>query len=213
MEASVTVGYRQEASTWPSADAPAGGSGSPPTSEWLRAAFSRGGLRGLLEATPTLKLYVSGRRRMPSSQPTPEPPPSLSPSLDRIHGVRCYGWGARRTGRWAMIIVGRSAGRGESGRASRGWASTNQEFAYSVAKAAWLPTGKYGKPGLTSVAVGDTVALRLDTSLASAAAVPLLQLSCTPPRRARTLSARAALVTVALHVRRLPWNVLPPTSR
>jgi hypothetical protein len=156
-----------------------------PHALWVRAALGKGGLRALLSSSPGMAhlisvangssetltpamLSVQGTHGVDPSRKVPEsfikhtPPPSLSPDIDKLHGTRCYGWGARRSGRWAQIISDRQAGRAAAVKAGRlrGWSITNQEFAFDGLRGEWAPTGVYGKPGLTSVSVGDAVTLR-----------------------------------------------------
>ena len=84
-------------------------------------------------------------------------PHALAPGLSSAtRGVRCYGWGARATrGAWPSIIL-----------SDLGFNITKDELAYDETVGGWRPLAvKRVKPGLTSVDRGDTVSLRIDTTL------------------------------------------------
>ena len=84
-------------------------------------------------------------------------PAALSPGLtSATRGVRCYGWGARATrGSWGSIIL-----------SDVGFNITKEELAYDETAGGWRPLAiRRVKPGLTSVDRGDTVSLRIDSTL------------------------------------------------
>uniref|UniRef100_A0A7S0P484 Uncharacterized protein n=1 Tax=Calcidiscus leptoporus TaxID=127549 RepID=A0A7S0P484_9EUKA len=170
----------------------------PPFEGWAAAALTKGGLRRLLSGSPRMAALltrnasakaresVGGAGAAPLFAHAPSTlPPLLSPTADQLHGVRCYGWGARRQGRWGQIISERSPSTraaaakrgGGGGRRLPAWSPTNQEFAFDSRAGEWLPTGVHGKPGLTSVSVGDAVRLSIDSTLGDPAATAVLQLT------------------------------------
>ena len=95
------------------------------------------------------------------NRPRPPMPDALAPNLGfgEPRGVRCYGWGARRThGQWASTMT-----------QSHGFNVTSKELAYDASSNRWLEIkSTQTKPGVTSVASGDSMMLLIDTSMPEA---------------------------------------------
>ena len=95
------------------------------------------------------------------NRPRPPMPDALAPNLGfgEPRGVRCYGWGARRThGQWASTMT-----------QSHGFNVTSKELAYDASSSRWLEIkSTQTKPGVTSVASGDSMMLLIDTSMPEA---------------------------------------------
>ena len=104
----------------------------------------------------------------PTSVPTP-----LDPRAARAHGLRCYGWGARKSrGAWKKVIVMQGHNMSDTAKATfgPGWAQTNAVVRYDVSSATWLQgksqrgdAADSGKPGLVSVRPGDWIILQIDS--------------------------------------------------
>ena len=151
----------------------------------------------LINASAWAKLSGMSRGRSSIAISGTALPAALSPEVDDLKGVRCYGWAGRgvekkkgNRGAWKLAV--RSGVRwppvgSEITTFDRhsGWALTNAEATFNGT--AWTALAKRSKkPGLTSVTPGDAFFIEVDTSLARSGAsapaaregdVPVLQLT------------------------------------